>query len=90
MWRDHLGSLGLGGENSVFVNLAALAGPVVGKPSAMMDVNYKAPVAAAQACSQLGFGHWIQSSTQAVHAERAGQARSTLFTLAHVVESMDY
>ena len=45
----------------------------------MMDVNYRAPVAAAKACEQLGFGHWIQSSTQATNAERAGQVRSIEF-----------
>ena len=73
MWRDQLGSLGLEGEHSIFVNLAALAGPVAGKPSAMVDVNYKAPVAAAKACNSLGFGHWIQSSTFATFTERAGQ-----------------
>lgn len=72
-WRDHLGSLGIKGDSAVFVNLAAVAGPIVGKHDAMMDINYKAPVAAATACEQLGFGHWIQSSTQATHAERAGQ-----------------
>eukprot|EP01038_Epipyxis_sp_PR26KG_P005317 gene5317-7381_t len=73
VWTDHLGSLGLGGDQSVFVNLAAVAGPRVGKLDAMMDVNYKAPIAAAKACSKLGFGHWIQSSTQATTTERAGQ-----------------
>lgn len=57
----------------MFINLAAVAGPVVGKHDAMMDVNYKAPVAAASACEELEFGHWIQSSTQAVNAERSGQ-----------------
>ena len=57
----------------MFVNLAAVAGPVAGRPDAMMDVNYRAPVAAATACQQLGFGHWVQSSTQATNAERAGQ-----------------
>ena len=64
---------GVEGSDAVFVNLAAVAGPVVGKNDAMMDVNYKAPVAAARACEQLGFGHWIQSSTQATNAERSGQ-----------------
>eukprot|EP01041_Mallomonas_annulata_P011395 gene11395-23843_t len=73
MWRDHLGSMGLEGGNSVFVNLAALAGPVSGNPYAMREVNYKAPVAAAKACQSLGFGHWIQSSTFATFTERAGQ-----------------
>lgn len=72
-WQDQLGSLGMSGENSVFVNLAGLAGPVTGRPDAMMCVNYKAPVAAARACQNLGFGHFIQSSTQATKAERAGQ-----------------
>eukprot|EP00981_Chlorochromonas_danica_P009367 scaffold2636_cov176-Ochromonas_danica.AAC.21 len=56
-WMDHLGSLG----------------PIPGKPDAMMDVNYKAPAAAARACERLGFGHWVQSSTQATNAERGGQ-----------------
>jgi hypothetical protein len=65
--------LGAEGEHSVFVNLAATAGPVLGKPDAMMDVNYKAPAAAARACEKLGFGHWVQSSTQATNAERSGQ-----------------
>lgn len=69
----------LKGENCAFVNLAAVAGPVVGITDAMMDVNYRAPVAAAKACEQLGFGHWIQSSTQATNAERAGQVRSIEF-----------
>ena len=27
LWHDQLGSLGLGGKDSVFVNLAGLAGP---------------------------------------------------------------
>jgi len=72
-WRDQLGSLGMGGPNAVFVNLAALAGPRADRPDAMMAVNYRAPLAAARACEALGFGHWIQSSTQAVKAERAGQ-----------------
>eukprot|EP01035_Chromulina_nebulosa_P007179 gene7179-9694_t len=39
----------------------------------MMDVNYFAPRAAASACQQLKFSHWIQSSTQATNAERGGQ-----------------
>lgn len=72
-WRDHLGSLGVEGENAVFVNLAGIAGPVVEKPHAMMDINYQAPIAAAKACLDLGFGHFVQSSTQATNAERAGQ-----------------
>lgn len=65
--------LGAEGEHAVFVNLAAVAGPIPGKPDAMMDVNYKAPAAAARACEKLGFGHWVQSSTQATNAERGGQ-----------------
>jgi nucleoside-diphosphate-sugar epimerase len=72
-WRDHLGSLGLGGKDSVFVNLAAVAGPVKGKPDALMNVNYRSVIAAAEACQQLHFGHWLQSSTQATATERAGQ-----------------
>ena len=72
-WRDQLGSLGMGGPDAVFVNLAALAGPRQDRPDAMMAVNYRAPLAAARACESLNFGHWIQSSTQAVKAERAGQ-----------------
>lgn len=72
-WQDQLGSLGLGGEDSAFINLAAVAGPVPGRPEAMMAVNYNAPLAAARACEALGFGHWIQGSTQAVKAERGGQ-----------------
>jgi nucleoside-diphosphate-sugar epimerase len=72
-WQDQLGSLGMAGCNSVFMNLAGLAGPVSGKANAMMCVNYLAPVAAARACEKLGFGHFIQSSTQATKAERAGQ-----------------
>lgn len=72
-WRDQLGALGLRGDDSVFVNLAAVAGPQPGRYDALMDVNYRAPVAAAQACQELGFGHWVQSSTQATNAERAGQ-----------------
>ena len=65
MWLDHLGSLNLGGENCVFVNLAGVAGPNKIHPDNMMAVNYRAPIAAAKACEQLEFGHWIQSSTQA-------------------------
>lgn len=61
------------GEDAVFVNLAAVAGPVAGIQDAMMDVNYRAPLAAARAAEALGFGHWIQSSTQATNAERFGQ-----------------
>ena len=38
-WVDHLGSLGLGGKNCVFVNMAGVAGPVVGVTDAMMDVS---------------------------------------------------
>lgn len=75
-WLDQLGSLSLGGENCVFVNLAGIAGPdktAVRVFDAMMDVNYRAPLAAAKACADLEFGHWIQSSTQATKAERAGQ-----------------
>ncbi len=64
---------GLEGSDAVFVNLAALAGPVTGSPTAMIDVNYKAPIAAARACQSLGFGHWIQSSTFATMTERAAQ-----------------
>jgi hypothetical protein len=69
---DHLGSLGLEGEKCVFINLAALAGPD-GKREGLGKVNYVAPVAAAKACVELGFSHWIQSSTQATLAERSGQ-----------------
>ena len=72
-WHDQLGSLGLGGCNAVFANLAGLAGPVPGRPDSMMAVNYRAPVAAARACEALGFGHFVQSSTQATKVERAGQ-----------------
>lgn len=56
MWQDQLLSLGLEGEDCVFVNLAAVAGPVEGKTDAMMHVNYRAPVAAARACEVLRFG----------------------------------
>lgn len=63
----------MGGPDAVFINLAALAGPRQDRPDAMMAVNYRAPLAAARACEALGFGHWVQSSTQAVKAERAGQ-----------------
>lgn len=72
-WHDQLGSLGLSGCDAVFVNLAALAGPVAGRPDGMCAVNYRAPTAAARACDALGFGHFIQSSTQATKAERGGQ-----------------
>lgn len=58
-WRDQLGSLGLGGENCVFINLAGVAGPKDGRLDALMDVNYHAPVAASSAAEQLGFGHWV-------------------------------
>jgi nucleoside-diphosphate-sugar epimerase len=57
----------------VFINLAALAGPQADRPDAMLDVNYHACVSAAEACEELGFGHFIQSSTQATAAERSGQ-----------------
>ena len=73
-WMDHLGSLGLEGESCVFVNLAAIVHPERGHTKdGLGHVNYSAPVAAARACERLGFGHWIQSSTQATSAERAGQ-----------------
>lgn len=72
-WTDQLGSLGVEGEDAVFVNLAAVAGPIAGIQDAMMDVNYRAPLAAARAAEALGFGHWVQSSTQATNAERFGQ-----------------
>ncbi len=65
--------LGVEGDQAFFLNLAAVAGPVDGYPDAMMDVNYRAPLSAARACERLGFGHWVQSSTQATNAERAGQ-----------------
>ena len=78
IWKDNFLSLGLEGEDCVFVNLAAVAGPKEGIKDAMMDVNYKAPVAAAQAASELKFGHWVQSSTQATRAERAGQVTTPL------------
>ncbi len=73
-WIDHLGSLGLEGENCVFVNLAAVAGPDQGR-NGLALVNYQAPIAAAKACEYLRFGHWIQSSSQATNAERAAQVR---------------
>jgi hypothetical protein len=42
---DHISlfssSLGLQGNDCVFVNLAAVAGPVAGKQDALMDVNYR-------------------------------------------------
>ena len=63
----------MGGKDAVFINLAGIAGPITGKPNSMMAVNYRAPMAAARACEALGFGHYIQSSTQATKAERAGQ-----------------
>lgn len=72
-WVDQLGSIGAGGPESVFVNLAAVAGPVPEKKDAMYAINYKACVAAAAACQALSFGHFIQSSTQATVTERAGQ-----------------
>lgn len=73
-WIDNLGALGLEGNNCVFVNLAAVAGPD-GTKHGLSVVNYNAPLAAAKACEYLGFGHWIQSSTQATNAERASQVR---------------
>jgi len=76
----------LKGEKATFVNLAAIAGPVGGKLESMMDVNYKAPVAAAKACQQLGFGHWVQSSTQATNSERAGQV-ILAFILLNIITS---
>ena len=41
VWKDNFLSLGLEGEDCVFINLAALAGPIAGIKDAMMDVNYK-------------------------------------------------
>ena len=58
-WRDQLGSLGLRGEDCVFINLAGVAGPKDGRLDALIDVNYHAPMAAAQAAEELGFGHWV-------------------------------
>lgn len=74
VWRDHLLSLGLGGQtDSVFMNLAAVAGPVKGRRDALHAVNYTGAVAAAAACREVGVSHFIQSSTQATNSERAGQ-----------------
>lgn len=72
-WTHHLGSLGAEGRHTVFVNLAAVSGPKEGKPHAMESVNYHAAFAVSKACEQLEIGHFIQSSSQAVNAERAGQ-----------------
>lgn len=72
-WKHHLGSLGAEGPDSIFVNLAAVAGPIDTKPMAMDSVNYHAAIAVAKACEMLEFGHFIQTSSQAVNAERAGQ-----------------
>ena len=72
-WINHLGSIGAGGQDSVFLNLAAVAGPMPDKKDAMYAINYKACVAAAAACQALSFSHFIQSSTQATVTERAGQ-----------------
>ena len=58
-WRDQLGSLGLRGDDCVFVNLAGVAGPKDGRLDALMDVNYHAVVAASEAAEELGFGHWV-------------------------------
>jgi nucleoside-diphosphate-sugar epimerase len=79
VWRDHMGSLGLEGPDCTFVNLAGISGPNTDKPSAMMDVNYSAAVAASEACQMLSFGHFIQSSSQATNAERAGQVPYSRF-----------
>ncbi len=73
MWVNHLGSLGLGGEDCVFINLAATAGPVDGISDAMEKANYHAPVAAAKAAKELKFSHFVQSSSQATMTERSGQ-----------------
>ena len=40
-WINHLGSLGAEGRDSIFVNLAAVAGPIEGKLNAMERVNYR-------------------------------------------------
>jgi hypothetical protein len=72
-WVNQLGSLRCQGSNSVFVNTAGLAGPLPNNPNAMEAVNYLAPLAAAQAARHLEFGHFIQCSSQATMAERAGQ-----------------
>lgn len=72
-WRDHLGSLGVTGKDSVFMNLAGLTTPISGDKRTMTAVNYKAVVAAVTACEELDVGHFIQSSTQATNSERAGQ-----------------
>ena len=60
-------------KTDTFLSQSALAGPRADRPDSMMAVNYRAPLAAARACEALEFGHWVQSSTQAVKAERAGQ-----------------
>lgn len=76
-WINHLGSLGLEGNNCVFINLAAITHTEQASSDrskgGLGAVNYQAPLSAAKACKILGFGHWIQASTQAVIAERAGQ-----------------
>lgn len=73
MWLHQLGSLNLSGESCVFVNLAGHAGGNIDVEYDMSKVNYLAPLAAAKAAQALNFGHWIQSSTQAVKSERSGQ-----------------
>jgi hypothetical protein len=55
--------------------LVCYCSPKVGVIDALLDVNYKAPIAAATACQTLGYGHWIQSSTQATNAARGGQVK---------------
>jgi hypothetical protein len=72
-WMNQLGALNVGGDESVFMNLAAVAGPIPNRPNAMFNVNYSAPLAAARASKRLEVSHFIQSSTQATASERAGQ-----------------
>mmetsp|Transcript_53173 Transcript_53173/g.106640 ORF Transcript_53173/g.106640 Transcript_53173/m.106640 type:complete len:583 (+) Transcript_53173:170-1918(+) len=87
-WIDHLGSLGCAGANTVFVNIAGVAGPRHEEGQDPWDwkqqtklesghyeykINYAAATAAASACQSLQVSHFIQSSTQATKTERAGQ-----------------
>ena len=70
-WIDQLGShIGINSSNAVFINLAAISGPVPGKQNAMMDVNYFAVRGLADACEKLQFSHIIHTSSQATNAER--------------------
>jgi hypothetical protein len=82
-WVDQLGSLGVQGKNSTFLNLAGVAGPIKGRKTAMHDVNYKAPVAAAKACRSLGVGSHPNMYNITSHIIGPLPTRRSLHTVIH-------